>query len=434
MTTPIIDFIKEYEKKSPLRLHTPGHKGRGFSGFEKYDITELYGADELFSPSGIIAESEKNATEIFGCPTYYSAEGSSLCVRSMIYLFSQIKGKTPVIAASRNAHKSFLYGVSLCGADVVWIPPHEDDTYVSVTVEAEDVKRVLDENENVGAVFITTPDYLGKSTELKEISDVCKKHGALLLVDGAHGAYLRFTDEDQYQYADIYCTSAHKTLPALTGAAYLHVRYPVPTETVKAALSAFASTSPSYLILASLDGLNPYLLSYKERLSAFIPIVKKTKEKLKENGFVLYGNELMKITLDMNKYGYTGYDTEKYLVSKNIYPEYADKKFITFMISVETGADGLDTLCNSLLRLPRKAEIYDNNIKFKTPEKAMSIRDAFFSQKETLPTGKCGGRILSDMNVCCPPAVCPVVCGETVSEELIPYLINLGIDKLSVVR
>ena len=70
MRTPIIDFIKEYEKKNPLRLHTPGHKGRGFLGFEKYDITELYGADELFSPSGIIAESEKNASEIFGCPTY----------------------------------------------------------------------------------------------------------------------------------------------------------------------------------------------------------------------------------------------------------------------------------------------------------------------------------------------------------------------------
>ena len=434
MRMPIIDFIKEYEKKNPLRLHTPGHKGRGFLGFEKYDITELYGADELFSPSGIIAESEKNASEIYGVPTYYSAEGSSLCVKAMIYLLSQIKGKTPVIAASRNAHKSFLYGAALCGTEVIWLPPHEDDTYISVTVTADGVRRVLEANKGVDAVFITTPDYLGKTTDLSDISKVCKEYGALLFVDGAHGAYLHFTGDDPYKYADIYCTSAHKTLPALTGAAYLHVRYPVPAKTVKAALSAFASTSPSYLILASLDGLNEYLSTYKERLSAFIPLVEKTKTKLTDHGFVLYGGEPMKITLDANRYGYTGHEIEKYLVGKNIYPEYADKKFITFMISEKTGADGLDTLCSSLLCLPKKAGISDNGVKFRTPDKAMSIRDAFFSQKEALPTGECGGRILSDMNVICPPAVCPVVCGETVAEELIPFLLDIGIDKLFVVR
>ena len=142
MTTPIVDFIREYNSKKPLRLHTPGHKGKGFSGFYKYDITECFGADELFSPRGIIAESEKNASEIFGTPTYYSAEGSSLCVRAMIYLLAQKSGGKPVIAAARNAHKSFLYGAALCGAEVVWLAPHQNDTYTSVTVTAEDLERV----------------------------------------------------------------------------------------------------------------------------------------------------------------------------------------------------------------------------------------------------------------------------------------------------
>ncbi len=434
MTTPIVDFIKEYEKKKPLRLHTPGHKGKGFYGIAKYDITECFGADELFCPDGIIAESEKNASLVFGCPTYYSAEGSSLCVRAMIYLISRITGGKPVIAAARNVHKSFLYGAALCGAEIIWLPPHENDTYMSCTVTANDVSRVLSKNKNVKAVFITTPDYLGKTTDLSGISKVCRDRGVILLVDGAHGAYLHFTDDDPYRYADIYCTSAHKTLPALTGAAYLHVRYQIQEESVRAALSAFASTSPSYLILASLDRLNPYLSNHKKRLSGFIPQVEKAKNALSSRGFVPYGDEPMKITLDMNKYGYTGYETEKYLVEKNVYPEYRDKRFITFMISKETGADGLDALCSALFSLPKKTEIQKENVKFRIPGRAMSVRDAFFSQKETLPTEKCGGRILSDMNVCCPPAVCPVVCGEIIAEDVIPFLIGLGIEKLCVVR
>jgi len=434
MTTPIVDFIKNYEKNKPLRLHTPGHKGKGFYGVAKYDITELYGADELFSPSGIIAESEKNASAIFGCPTYYSAEGSSLCVRAMIYLMSQLKGGKAVVAAARNAHKSFLYGAALCGAEIVWLPPHDNDTYMSCTVTAEDVSNVLSQNENVGAVFVTTPDYLGKTTDLSGISKVCRDRGVILLVDGAHGAYLHFTGDDPYRYADIYCTSAHKTLPALTGAAYLHVRYPVPEESVRGALAAFASTSPSYLILASLDRLNPYLSNHKKRLSDFMPRVDDLKKKLTDHGFTLYGGEPLKITVNAAEYGYHGYEIEKYLVDKNIYPEFSDGVFITFMLTPKTKQNGLDLLCSALCSLPRKEKIRINAPAFKLPERAMSVRDAFFSQKETLPTGKCGGRILSDMSVGCPPAVCPVVCGEIIAEDVIPFLTALGIEKLSVVR
>ena len=267
MTTPIVDFIKNYSESGALRLHTPGHKGKSVLGFEPYDITELDGADELFSPSGIIAESEKNASRNFGVPTFYSAEGSSLCIRAMIYLLCRIRGQKPVIVAGRNAHKSFIYAAAVTDADVIFTKPHDSDTYLSVTVTANDVESAIKESgKPVSAVFITTPDYLGNMTNLSEISKVCKKYGALLLVDCAHGAYLHFTDsEDPLCYADMCCSSAHKTLPALTGASYLHVKYPLSAQAVKAALAAFASTSPSYLILASLDKLNPYLFEHKKR-------------------------------------------------------------------------------------------------------------------------------------------------------------------------
>ena len=141
MNTPIVDFINKYKQSGALRLHTPGHKGKSILGFEQYDITELYGADELFSPAGIIAESENNASRVFGVPTYYSAEGSSLCIRAMIYLLSQIRGNRPVIVAGRNAHKSFIYAAAMTDADVIFTKPHGADAYLSVTVTAADVEQ-----------------------------------------------------------------------------------------------------------------------------------------------------------------------------------------------------------------------------------------------------------------------------------------------------
>lgn len=436
MTTPIIDFIEKYKNSTALRLHTPGHKGKSILGFEQYDITELDGADELFSPSGIIAESEKNASGIFGVPTYYSAEGSSLCIRAMIYLLSQIRGNKPVIVAARNSHKSFIYAAAAADADVIFTTPHENDSYLSVTTTADDVEAAIKESEKpVSAVFITTPDYLGKTTELSKISEVCRKYNALLLVDCAHGAYLHFTkSEDPLKYADMCCSSAHKTLPALTGAAYLHVRYPLPAKAVKGALASFASTSPSYLILASLDKLNPYLEGHKKRLSDFIPKVDELKNKLTNKGFELYGGEPLKITVNAAKYGYKGDKIAKYLLKNGIYPEYSDGVYITFMITPETEDSGLQRLYSALSSLPQKKPLDIRLPLIRAAKRVMSVREAFFSAKETLPTQDCAGRVLSDVNISCPPAVCPLVCGELIEEDMIPALLEIGIRELSVVK
>ncbi len=104
------------------------------------------------------------------------------------------------------------------------------------------------------------------------------------------------------------------------------------------------------------------------------------------------------------------------------------------MITPENGVDGLDRLYRVLSAVPQKAALPDDQPIFVLPKRRMSVREAFFAVKETLPTGECGGRILSDMRVSCPPAVCPVVCGEVIDGKLIPYLIKLGFNRLSVVK
>ena len=196
MNTPICDFVNQYKNSNPLRLHMPGHKGVKFTGAEDIDITETSGADSLYEASGIIKESEENASKLFGCKTFYSAEGSSLCIKAMLYLtilYAKQNGKKPLIWAGRNVHKSFLHAAALLDFETEWLYSKEKGSYLSCVIDAEFLDRKLNECDELPmAIYITSPDYLGNITDIKSISDVCKKHGVLLIVDNAHGAYLRF--------------------------------------------------------------------------------------------------------------------------------------------------------------------------------------------------------------------------------------------------
>ena len=275
MTTPIVDFVRSYAKSGTSRLHMPGHKGQKLLGFEDADITEIKGADELYEAEGIIAESEANATKMFGTAhTYYSTEGSSQCIRAMLCLALQAApaGQRPVLLAARNAHKALLYAAALLDFDIEWLwpAPEAAGALCSCPVTAGQLEQALERLSGQGrtpfGVYVTSPDYLGGMQDIAALSKVCDAHGAPLLVDNAHGAYLNFlvggSKHPMALGADLCCDSAHKTLPVLTGGAYLHLglKAPVQDETaVRNALALFGSTSPSYLILQSLDRCNRYL-------------------------------------------------------------------------------------------------------------------------------------------------------------------------------
>ncbi|MBQ5841515.1 MAG: amino acid decarboxylase, partial [Clostridia bacterium] len=195
MKTPICDFVKAYAQTRPHRLHMPGHKGVGPLGVEERDITEIGGADSLYEASGIIRESEKNASQLFGARTFYSTEGSSLCVRAMLYLaclHAAEEGRQPRIAAGRNAHKSFLTAAACLDFAIQWLYPSAENAYLSCPLTADDIEAVFEAEEKPTAVYITSPDYLGNTVDVAAIAAVCRRHGALLLVDNAHGAYQKF--------------------------------------------------------------------------------------------------------------------------------------------------------------------------------------------------------------------------------------------------
>lgn len=441
--TPICDFVNDYAQENTLRLHMPGHKGIPLLGFEALDITEFDGADSLYEASSIIAQSEQIASDLFGSACFYSTEGSSQCIRAMLYLarlYALKNKKTLRIAAGRNAHKVFLSAAALLDWEVSWLISQEKTSYLSCPIEPVELDAFLQKNP-VAAVYVTSPDYLGNLLDIGALAEVAHRHGCLLLVDNAHGAYLKFLPQSLHPMdlgADICCDSAHKTLPALTGAAYLHISPDAPAflrENAKNALALFGSTSPSYLILQSLDRVNAYLYNgYREKLSAFLIQVKQLKDTLSAQGYVLFGDEPLKVTLDAKAYGYTGDELADILFKKNIFCEFHDPDHLVMMLTPDNTAQELEILLNVLLSIPRRDRILTPPPVFSVPKPVLSIKDGVLSVGENIPVDQCIGRILSASSVGCPPAVPIAVPGERLDKSTLAAFRYYGISSLWVIK
>lgn len=419
----------------------PGHKGAGILGFEGMDLTEIYGADELFAAEGIIKESEQNASSLFGCPTYYSTQGSTLCIQTMCTILCQdakSKGKKPKILAGRNAHRSFIHAAALLDFDIAWLYGNSD--YLSCTISTETLEKEILEN-NPTAVYLTNPDYLGNLLDIKSLASICKKHDVLLAIDNAHGAYLRFLEPSLHPIdlgADLCCDSAHKTLPVLTGGAYLHLSdslNQVWKNDVKHFMEYFSSTSPSYLIMASLDATNEVLdTTFKKSLSECIQRVDVLKNALIQHGYTILSGEPMKITISTKEFGYTGNEIANLLMECDIYPEFYDSDYIVLMPSPYNTKDDLKRLETCLCKIERKFVVFNSFPKLERARKVMNVRQALFAQSTMIEVSKSLGQVCSSVSVSCPPAILPVIPGEVISESSIEVMKYYGIETVRVVK
>lgn len=422
-------------------MHMPGHKGVGILGFEGMDLTEIYGADELFAAEGIIKESEQNASTLFGCPTYYSTQGSTLCIQTMCTILCQdakSKGKKPKILAGRNAHRSFIHAAALLDFEIEWLYGNSD--YLSCAISTETLEKEILEN-NPTAVYLTNPDYLGNLLDIKSLASICKKHDVLLAIDNAHGAYLRFLESSLHPIdlgADLCCDSAHKTLPVLTGGAYLHLSdslNQVWKNDVKHFMEYFSSTSPSYLIMASLDAANEVLdTTFRNSLSECIQRVDGLKNTLIQHGYTILSGEPMKITISTKEFGYTGNEIANLLMECDIYPEFYDSDYIVLMPSPYNTKDDLKRLETCLCKIERKSVVFNSFSKLERAKKVMNVRQALFAPSKMIEVSKSLGQVCSSVSVSCPPAILPVIPGEVISESSVEVMKYYGIETVRVVK
>lgn len=442
MNTPIVDFLEKYRLSDSVRLHMPGHKGN-VNGFEN-DITEINGADSLFDADGIIDESERNLSLLFNTLfSLYSTEGSTLSIKTMlalVYKYAINLGKKPLVLASRNVHSSFLYGVSLLDMEVEWIENKRDNLFCS-TLNAKIVQERLEEMQvKPTALYLTSPDYLGNILPIKEISKVCKSYNVLLVVDNAHGAYLNFLEQNVHPInlgADMCADSAHKTLPTLTGGAYLHLNKKFnhfSKSEVKRVMKAFASTSPSYLILSSLDSTNKYLFEHKNAFIECAKKVEKIKDFCREKGFNLIGEEKLKITFDCKSFGYYGNEFALVLEQNKVVPEYVDKDFVVLMFSPLNTDDDYTKLKDVLSKLECKKALEKLDLEFTIADRKMSIKEALFSREEKVKVKDAKGRVIASISVSCPPAIPLIFSGEMVDENAIKIMEYYGIKECFVVK
>lgn len=438
MNTPIFDFCRDYRDREISRLHMPGHKGRPFLGCEELDLTEVQGADELYAPDGIIAQSERNATALFGSGrTLYSTEGSSQCIRAMVKLGLSMacpSGRGKILAA-RNAHKAFLYACALMDVDIVWLYPESGTDLCSCPITPKTLSHAIGVHLP-HAVYITSPDYLGQMADVAALSQVCHDAGIPLLVDNAHGAYLHWLGLHPMDLgADICCDSAHKTLPVLTGGAYLHLSSKANArvgEEAKAAMELFGSTSPSYLILQSLDRCNAYLQQdFPGDLQRCIRRMTLLRQRIPMRDV---SQEPAKVVLDCLSMGYTGHPVAGLLRANLCEPEYADDRYVVCMFSPQNREEDYTRLEQALLSLPVRSPFTPPQLLLRPSEAVMTPRQAVFAPHETIPIENALGRICGSPTVSCPPAIPISVSGEIITEEAIALYQAYGIRRVSVVK
>ncbi len=431
---PIKEFLDQYQAQQTLRLHMPGHKGKAASCTAPldaacgWDITEIAGADSLFEADGILLQGEAATAAVYqsgGC--CWSAGGSTLCIQAML---AQMRAERRQVIAARTVHRAFLNSCILLGLEVTWVYPRSGGI-LSGTYAPEDFEDALRAAGGAACVYVTSPDYLGNLQDIAALAAICHAHDAPLLVDNAHGAHLAFLPENRHPMAlgaDYCCDSAHKTLPALTGAAYLHCRDAAKTECLKRHMQLFGSTSPSYLILQSLESCTAFLQTEgKARIRHTAALADALKARL-SGKYQFLGDDPFHLTIAAD-----GLALAEDLRRMGAECEYADHSCIVLLLSPmleDAELARLEEMLQACEPQPAKAV---PPLPPPAP-RVCDMRTAALAAWELCPLAQAEGRVCGPVQVPCPPAVPICISGERLTKEWLAVLADYGIAEAAVLR
>lgn len=447
MKTPLFGAVDKYVKKDSARFHMPGHKGvlpwldelASARALADYDITEVDGCDSLYTANAAIAETEHKYAALYkSAASLLSAGGSTLCIQTMLALALKPRQK---LICGRGCHTAAINAMALLDIVPEWIFPEADEvTGLAKAVTAEDAAAALERTPDAAAVYITSPNYYGALCDIEAISNICRKRGVPLLVDNAHGAHLRFVNPSKHPInlgADMCSDSLHKTLPVLTGGAMLHIKNEKYLSQAKRYMSVFGSTSPSYLILISIDkALESLLADFPAKLESAAAEVKRLESVAWRSGFLVpeYERDPLRLTLGFSAMGYEVDEFMRLIRENGIEPEMASESFAVFMASPHNTWENFFRLEKFMTELPKKTPLHIKINRQICPERALDLRESVFAPLEEIPLNKAVGRVAGSVVSPCPPGIPLAIPGELIDEKLMLYLKNYGISCLNVVK
>ena len=454
---PIVEALKTAYNHPTYQFHIPGHT-KGFGTLPEFrrlvgkkalmvDTTDEFDNLGTLTPAtGPIKEAEELAAKAFGAKrTFFLINGSTI---GNLAIAMGLTRKGQKVIVNRNCHRSILTGLIISGAEPLWIVPEKlSDWGLWGNIEAKDVETLLENNDDVSAVWITNPTYEGVVSDIESIAKICKKFDVPLIVDEAHGCLWNFNDKLPTSSlklgADIVVHSLHKTGGSMSQSSMLHVseNSKICVEDVERALMLLHTTSPSLMLLGSLDAARANLQSERgqKQLSKAIANAKFLRSEIDKmesihhlkSGFG-YKTDVTKIFIKAD--GLSGKRLESILeIDFGIEVESASDEGLLVLSNIGNKCSDFEYLAQCLHKIDTHnyKDIYylenKKHMPMLTPIIKKSLRDAYFSEKEIIPKEQAVGRLSGEVVAECPPGISILLPGELITEEHLPYLTDYDV-------
>lgn len=427
MATPLYSALLRHRNKKTAPFHMPGHKNNPTAlpaDLLRLDYTEIPDTGSLFDSTGPFPQAEALAAGLFATArTCLSAGGCTLCIQTMLRLALPRGGK---LLCSRVIHRSAVNAMALLGLEPVWAMP---DAVAQAAASAPDIR----------AVYVTSPTYYGQILDIPAIAAACRERDIPLLVDNAHGAHLMFTKPKLHPLAagaSMTADSAHKTLPVLTGGAWLQIADPHFADGAKQAMELFGSTSPSFPILASLDLCREWLQKNRQAIPRLQRQVAEIRQLALSRGFTPPPGQTdpVRLTLDTAAAGLPGTEAAALLRKAGVEPEYADSRYVILIPSPFNTEEDFTRLKDALLTLPTGRPMEPVPALPPFPPVRTTPREALLSPGESVELTDSVGKIAAEAACPCPPGIPIVMPGELITKEAAEFLRGYGFLRIKVLK
>lgn len=454
---PILEALKEYQRQGTISFHVPGHKhGVGIPDLVKvwgktifeHDLTIMPDMDSIYKPHGIIADAQRLAAEAFGAEhAYFMVNGTTSAIQGM--LMAALKPEDKVIVP-RNVHKSVVSGMILAGVEPVYVqPPIDDYLGVVMGMTVDGVRQALRQYPEAKAVFTVNTTYYGMAPELEQIVELAHEYEIPVLVDEAHGSHFKFhrllPPAAMEAGADMAASSIHKLAGSLTQSSMLFLQgeYLDPYE-VKATLNLTQTTSPSYLLLASLDAARQQLVFRGETLlTEAMNLANWARHEINQNipGLYVYGNDMVglpgcpaydptKLVINVRALGVSGFEVERILRNGfHIQVDLSDLYNVLCVVTIGDTKQTVRALVSALREIAsrfRPRDVREEKISLPPiPELAFLPREAYYAETRKMPLTQAAGKIVAEMLMAYPPGIPLIAPGEILTQEIIDYVMDL---------